>query len=285
MSNLIKSVYFNFDMEEKCIIPSDERVEALVPEIYQNNQIQDFSFAQFDEEDGEGLSQEELQESFEDGISMIHMDDVREEERERLSLEMEEQIRLEQEQILAEARAQADIILQEANDQVEALRSNAMEEGRQLGMQEGRIEAEKELTQMRAQLQDEYEARYSELEMQEKNLEPAFADLVIKLVKKLTGVVCEDKKGVILYLLGTSLHNLGKSKQVMIRVSKEDIARVTAQKAALKTLAGNPAEFDVVEDDSLSELQCIIETDEKMIDCSLDAQLENLEEHMKLLAQ
>ena len=198
---------------------------------------------------------------------------------------MEEQIRLEQEQILAEARAQADIILQEANDQVEALRSNAMEEGRQLGMQEGRIEAEKELTQMRAQLQDEYEARYSELEMQEKNLEPAFADLVIKLVKKLTGVVCEDKKGVILYLLGTSLHNLGKSKQVMIRVSKEDIARVTAQKAALKTLAGNPAEFDVVEDDSLSELQCIIETDEKMIDCSLDAQLENLEEHMKLLAQ
>ena len=69
----------------------------------------------------------------------------------------------------------------------------------------------------------------------------------------------------------------------MLRVSKADIARVSSKKATLRMLAKEVQEFDIVEDSSLSENQCIIETDNKIIDCSLDAQLSNLEEHVKLL--
>ena len=123
----------------------------------------------------------------------------------------------------------------------------------------------------------------AELEEQEKKLEPAFAELVVSLVRKITGISCENKKDIILYLIGNSLRNIEKTSHITIRVSKEDISRVAAKKSTLKAIAKDSAELEVVEDSSLEAMQCIIETDHSMIDCSLDAQLQNLEDHVKLL--
>lgn len=277
MSNLIKSVYFNVDPAQARKIDSDERVEQYIPNIYeQKNEVQSFEFQPLDastlEEAVEG-------QSFEGGLSVISMDDVIGEEREKLSVQMSE----EREEILEGARREAEALVAEANEQVESIKEMARLEGKNIGIEEGRAEAGLELNQMRQSLQDEYEKKMQELEEQEKNLEPAFADIIISLVKKLTGVVCEDKKDVILYLIGSSLRNMEKSSRVVLRVSKQDIARVASKKSTLKTIAKEVSEFEIVEDESLTENQCIIETDNKMIDCSLDAQLQNLEEHVKLL--
>lgn len=277
MSNLIKSVYFNVDPARARKIDSDERVEQYIPNIYeQKKEIQSFEFQPLNasglEEAGEG-------QSFEDGLSVISMDDVIGEEREKLSVQMRE----EREEILKKARREAEALVAEAGEQAESIKEMARLEGKNIGIEEGRAEAGLELDQMRQSLQDEYEEKMQELEEQEKNLEPAFADIIISLVKKLTGVVCEDKKDVILYLIGSSLRNMEKSSRVILRVSKQDIARVASKKSTLKAIARDVSEFEIVEDESLTENQCIIETDNKMIDCSLDAQLQNLEEHVKLL--
>ena len=40
----------------------------------------------------------------------------------------------------------------------------------------------------------------------------------------------------------------------------------------------------MIEDESLQAAQCIIETDSKMIDCSLDVQLKNVQEQIKMLS-
>lgn len=277
MSNLIKSVYFNVDPARARKIDSDERVEQYIPNIYeQKKEVQSFEFQPLNasglEEAGEG-------QSFEDGLSVISMDDVIGEEREKLSVQMRE----EREEILKKARREAEALVAEAGEQAESIKEMARLEGKNIGIEEGRAEAGLELNQMRQSLQDEYEEKMQELEEQEKNLEPAFADIIISLVKKLTGVVCEDKKDVILYLIGSSLRNMEKSSRVILRVSKQDIARVASKKSTLKAIARDVSEFEIVEDESLTENQCIIETDNKMIDCSLDAQLQNLEEHVKLL--
>ena len=87
----------------------------------------------------------------------------------------------------------------------------------------------------------------------------------------------------VLYLLGNALRHMEKTSSVIVRVSKQDITRVSAKKMTFKMIAKDVAEFDVIEDESLTENQCIIETDNKIIDCSLDAQLQNLEDHIKLL--
>ena len=130
---------------------------------------------------------------------------------------------------------------------------------------------------------EEFQKNFYILEEQEKKLEPAFAELVVSLVRKITGISCENKKDIILYLIGNSLRNIEKTSHITIRVSKEDISRVAAKKSTLKAIAKDSAELEVVEDSSLEAMQCIIETDHSMIDCSLDAQLQNLEDHVKLL--
>lgn len=279
MSNLIKSVYFNMDPSRVKSIDSDVNVENYIPNILELGQVKETKPFHFDSLDGELPEESEADAEFEDGIPVISMDDVIGEEREKLSAQMNE----EREKILEDARKEAEAVIAEANEQAEAVKEMARAEGKTVGMEEGRAEAAAELEQMRQNLQQEYQEKLLELEEQEQNLEPAFADLVVSLVKKLTGVVCEDKKDVIFYLIGSSMRNMERTSRVILRVSKQDIARVSAKKSTLRMLAKDVSEFDIVEDESLTENQCIIETDNKIIDCSLDAQLQNLEEHVKLL--
>lgn len=278
MSNLIKSVYFNMEPGKVKSIDPDENVEHYIPNILELGHVEEAKPFHFETLDGT-FPEEDEEAEFESGLSVISMDDVIGEERERLSAQMSE----EREKILEEARQEAESIVAQANEQAEAIKEMAHSEGKAIGMEEGRNEAGVELDQMRQGLQQEYQEKMQELEEQEKNLEPAFAEIIVSLVKKLTGIVCEDKKEIILYLIGSALRNMEKTSKLVLRVSKKDIARVSAKKATLKLLAKDVQEFDILEDESLTESQCIIETDNRIIDCSLDAQMQNLEEHVKLL--
>ena len=185
--------------------------------------------------------------------------------------------------IVAKAKEEADEIVRQAQENADAIRQQAQEDGYQTGLEQGRIEAKEELQKQSEAFTQEMDQKRAELEEQEKKLEPAFAELVVSLVRKITGISCENKKDIILYLIGNSLRNIEKTSHITIRVSKEDISRVAAKKSTLKAIAKDSAELEVVEDSSLEAMQCIIETDHSMIDCSLDAQLQNLEDHVKLL--
>ncbi len=278
MSNLIKSVYFNVDPAKVRVIDSDERVEEYIPTIYDapKQQAEDFAFPSFEEgivADGEALE-------FEDGMpSVISMRDVVEGEKEKL----EKQVLEEQKEVIAQTRQEAEQIIEQARQEAEAIREEASKLGIEDGRRLGRQEAEQELIEKRSELEQEFDMKSEELDNQMRDLEPTFANLVVSLVRKLTGVVCEDKKDVILYLIGNAIRNKEKTTKMLIRVSKQDMARVSSKKATFKILAGEVEDFGIVEDESLTENQCIIELDNKIIDCSLDAQLQNLEEHVKML--
>lgn len=278
MSNLLKSVFFNMTPGEVRVIDSDEKVEQFIPNIFDEPKQDEFTA--FDAGQFESIGMLPDGESgFDDGLSVISMEDVADQERQKLLMEMQE----EQEKLLNEAREQAGRIIADANYQADQIKRSAMDEGTRAGLTEGRKQAERELVSHRAELEEEYNNRYAQLEEEAKAVEPAFADIVLALVRKLTGVVCEDKKDVIIYLIDNALHNLGRAKQIILHVSKADMPRVSANRAAFRELAGNVSEFDVMEDESLLENQCIIETENRIVDCSLDAQLENLKEHIKLL--
>jgi len=276
LSNLIKSVYFSVDPSKVRLIDSDEQIEEYIPTIYnREEEAEDFQFRTF----GESLSEGEEEKDYSDGLSVISMDDVAREERKKLSAEMEQ----EREDILASARQEAEEIIEQAKKQAGTIQEQARAEGEKIGREDGKIQAALELDQKRRELEEEYQGRFRELEEQREELEPAFANLVVSLIKKITGIVCENKKDVILYLIGNAVRNLEKTKQIIIRVSKKDMGRVSSRKSTFKSIAKEVEELDIVEDASLEENQCIIETDNKIIDCSLDAQLENLEEHIKML--
>lgn len=280
-SNVIKSVYFNVDPGQKKIIDSDDRVEQYIPNIYEQ-QVSE-------EEDGfvEGLVLGDLageQTEFQDGLSVIHMGDVIEEERQKLSKEMKQEAQRQVQQMLSDAKSEAEKIVEQAKAEADDIRTQAEAEGHEAGLSQGMAAAKSKLKELQAKLQEEYEEKNRELEEQERQVEPFFADLTAELVEKITGIVCRDKKEVILYLIERSINRLERSKQITLRVSKEDMAAVAMQKTELKAAAEGVEEFDIVEDSSLEMNQCIIETESKIIDCSLDTQLQSLRDQIRMIA-
>lgn len=277
MSNLIKSVYFtNVNEGEKCVIDSDSRIEEYIPGIYTQSGIDDenFSFRQLSD------IAEDADAGFTGGLNVISMDEVMDEERQKIS----EETSVMSMEVLNEARAQADEIIAEANRAAENIRNQAYDTGFAQGIEEGKRQGAVLLEEKRAALAQDYNRRLKLLEEQEKELEPHFASIIAGLVEKLTGVICENKKDVIVHLIEKALKNLKKTNKIVLRVSKEDITMVSSKRGEIMKYIREGTEFEIVEDAGLMLNQCIIETDNRIIDCSLDAQLDNLREHIKMLA-
>lgn len=278
MSNLIKSAFFNVEQEDKRIIDSDSHVEEFIPNIfsaaienYGDDENDDVSF-----QDGE----KDIEASYHDGMSVIRIDDVLEEEKQKL----EEENRQKAAEILEEANEKASKIINEANENSDRIKKEAYEEGMNQGLSDGRQQAQEEADMHRKEFESECDKRMDQITQYENSLESKFADILIGLVTKITGIVCEDKKDVIIYLIDNALHNVSKSKDITIRVSKNDIMTVESEKDKFIDGLSDDVSLDIVEDDSLSDNQCIIETESGVIDCSLDAQLDNLKEQLRLIA-
>ena len=83
MSNLIKSVYFNFDTKATRSIDSDERIEEFIPDIFEEKK-EEPSFEQLNVAALSGADRTD--QIFDNGIPVISMDDVVSQEREKLHL-------------------------------------------------------------------------------------------------------------------------------------------------------------------------------------------------------
>ncbi len=284
MSNLIKSAYFNVVPKEERIIDSDQKIPVFLPEILNQKKESNASGGKgLPGEDGDLA--EEAQESlgsipdFQTGLNIVNMDDILNQEREKVAREISEQAQ----QMLEDARVEADRLLEDARAEAVLIRQNALEEGRNQGLEDGFAQARDKMEQEKAQFQQEMESQRAELEEEIRQMEPRMADIMIALVEKLIGIVCQDKKKVIVYLIDQALHHMERAGNLTLRVSQEDLLTVTAQKESLMKAASGVTEFNLVEDASLESGQCIIETDNKLIDCSLDVQLQNLQEQIRLL--
>jgi flagellar assembly protein FliH len=247
------------------VIDSDSQVAQFVPELLQTPSRQD------------GFFQDDS--SFEEGIPVLNMEDVRQEEREKIEQEASQEAA----RALEQAKIEADSILETARREADAIRQDAYEEGKQAGIAEGKQLAAEQMAELKKDFQEEMAQREQEMQQKELALEPQFAEIMASLVEKITGVLCQDKKDTIVYLIHQALKQLERTSRVTLRVSKDDILLVSGQKEELKQCLAQGVEFDVVEDESLSASQCIIETDSKMIDCSLDVQLQNVKEQIRML--
>lgn len=257
MSNLIKGNYIHFSQSDRVIIDSNFPTEQFNP----------LSFTKVEED--KTLVEEEAEvtiESVEESIPDL------------------EEINQYAENIIMEARAEADRILASAKAEALEVLKNAREQGEEEGYQSGLARIEEKKLQMDQELRLQLETQQEEYEHTIKQLEPQFADLTMKLVEKLTGVVVEDKKDLILYLISRTLKPIRGPKQFLIRVSEEDAPIVSQHKETLIDLLSDDCTLEIFEDQTLNKNQCFIETEDRLLDVSLDVQLKNLSEHLKMLA-
>ena len=269
MSNLIKYYTFNVTEDDKRLLDSDQRVGGFVPGILSHGQIEvsDEELDEFDREFPEQMFEEQEEEEPEitDPEQLLAM--AHEEAGE----------------ILERAEKEAEKILDLAKISAEYERDRIYESAKETGYRDGLVKANDEMTAERQKLKDKTEELEREYEDLVNELEPSFVKLVMGIVNKMTGVVVEDKKDVIVYLMEQSLKNLGRTSDICIQVSEEDYPVVLQKESKLRELVPKDCEFHIERDLQMEKNQCIIIADKQIIDCSLGVQLQGLMEDLKMM--
>jgi flagellar assembly protein FliH len=184
-----------------------------------------------------------------------------------------------------EAKIEADQILENAKKEAEQYKSQLYEEAKKKGYEEGFNKGKQESLKQKADYESKMGLLQKEYEKMVDQLEPQFVDIMASLIEKITGVLVEDKEDVILYLVRKALLNSDKSMDYSIKVSNDDYEYLYSRKNDLLNVFSQEVNLNIMEDGNLSKNQCLIETEDRVINCSLDVQLSNLITDLKLLGK
>ncbi len=187
-----------------------------------------------------------------------------------------------------DAMLKAAKIIADAEADAENIRETARQEGYNIGLEEGSMEAMKRADNYLANMQKEQEEFIAKqdamLEEAVIDREHKLIDLSCALIEKVTGILVRDYKPVMLHMINSALNEVETSKKFVIKVSEENYSYVEDNKERLVG-AGNPnIEIEIYGDSRLEQQQCIIETDSGIIDLSMDIQTRNLITAIKLLS-
>lgn len=261
-SNLIKYNYVNYDKTEKIVIDSDAKLPFFKPLNFENLDV-----VQVPQNTSESESQD-----FVAGIQAIPVSQM-----EEINLEDKQR---EAQEIIDNAKAEAETIIAQANKEAAQLKEDAENAGYQEGYEAGKAEVGKLQEDLKLQIND----NAKEYQKIIQSIEPKYTNIMIKLLERMTGVISSEYKSVIVHLIQKSLEENDNEENYTIRVSREDYDAVKKKIDSIKAMLKETAVVELVIDSKLEKSQCFIETDTSVIDCSLDVQLENLVVDLRLLA-
>lgn len=186
---------------------------------------------------------------------------------------------------LADLKSQADGMIEDAKAQIGAMQMKAYEEAKNQGYQEGsrlgRAEADavkKEYLEKTKQLELEYQQKIEELE-------PEFIDVLTDIYEHIFKVDLSRYRDLVVGLISNTMGKTEEARNFLVHVSKDDYEAVMAQREQIRADAGGGnVTVEIVEDLTLSQSQCMIETENGIYDCSLDTQLSELGRKLKLLS-
>lgn len=193
-------------------------------------------------------------------------------------------LRAEAASIIEEAEAEAEQIREAARREAEELKEKLIREYRTQGYNEGRSEAIEACNRLEEQLERQIKQNQEDYEKQVREMEPAFVEVLIKLVGKITGVYAAERTEVIMYCAHQALTKQTACRNFIIRVSPQDYGTLLNSKPELLLLVPEGSQIEVVEDKMLSIGDCLIETDSRIFDCGVDTQLSEIIEDIKILA-
>lgn len=187
--------------------------------------------------------------------------------REQVSLQRQDlldEARREAEGIVGSARAQAEALLQSANDQAEQLRQAAFDEGMRQAVQEwhdkqavAAVDKSRVVREMHAKL----------------------ADIVTNAVERI--VHSEDRAALYQRALRNVQSLTRGASSLKLRVGPQDHADAQACIASIPDLAEAGLSVEIVADAGLRPGSCIFESDTGVLDASLQTQLDGLRAAME----
>ncbi len=190
------------------------------------------------------------------------------------------------EELIAQAQAEIEDMKAAAMEEIELQKTMGYQEGRASGYEEGKLEAQNEMVQLRNEIEQERAMLQNQYEKLESDLEPRFVHTLTSIYEKIFEVDLSGHKELIMGLLRNAMsHADSGSKNYLIHVSRDDHEYVSQNRDQL--LTGSVAEdavIDIIEDAMLSAGECMIETPNGIFDCSLGTELKALRKKLELLS-
>ena len=200
-----------------------------------------------------------------------------------------EQNKLKAEKTLQDAEEQARRLIQEAKEKAEQLELSSkekitqienqamlkgLEEGRDNGYQEGLNEVNRLIERLNSVISKTINKRIEIIDQCEEQV----ISLVMLISKKVVKVVSESQKEVVIHNTIEALKKIKKCGDVILRVNTKDINLTSSHTADFIEKVENVDNVTILEDSTVDQGGCIIETDFGQIDARIASQLNKIEE-------
>lgn len=189
------------------------------------------------------------------------------------------------EELVAQAQEEIEQMQIEAEKNISFLKKRALEEGRSQGYSEGKRQAESELEQekqalqkKRLQLEQDYQKKIDELE-------PRFIETLTGIYEEIFQVDLAGYKTILSHAISNTIRHIEGCRDFLVHVSRTDYEAVMANKEVLLgNLSTQSVNLEIIEDMTLKENECLIETGSGIYDCSIGTQLEEITKKLRLLS-
>lgn len=186
---------------------------------------------------------------------------------------------------ITDAQVEAERIRKAAQQQAEEEKIQILEQAKLQGYEEGYANAQAEAERIRQEYARKEQQLEQHYQQQIDELEPQFIDAITDIYEHILGVDLGNQREILAHLISGTIRKIEGSHSFIIHVSKEDYPFVSMQKKQLLAgaAAGNST-VEVVEDITMGQSECTIETDGGIFDCGLGTQLSELKKKLMLLA-
>ncbi len=283
-SNLVKQMYIVDPKDDSRIIDSNQLVEKRLKELskMQEQASSDGFVAGLNAERIEVGPEGDMAQGGQEAESGSAVTSVRAQEEAQQILE---QAAVEAQAKITDAQVEAARIKKEAHQQTEEERVHVLEQAKRQGYEDGYADAQAEAERIRREYADKEQQLEEYYQQQINELEPQFVDIISDIYEHILGVGLGNQREILAHLISNTIRKIEGSHSFIIHVSKEDYPFVSMQKKQLLAgaAAGNST-VEVVEDITMGQSECTIETDGGIFDCGLGTQLSELKKKLMLLA-
>ncbi|MDD2972102.1 MAG: FliH/SctL family protein [Lachnospiraceae bacterium] len=277
LSNLLKSNYFVVNEGETRVINSNEILDKKLSELYKKDEQ---NIEEFPEDD----------QVFQEGIDVGQVDALLSEDGAESYLEQNvikadpEPQGPTPEELLEQAQQQINEMMEQAKAEAEEVRQQAYEEGQREGYEAGAQELQQKAQEQERQFQERTEQLEKKYLEKQEELEPMFVDLITNIYEHIFHINLADFKEIIVYSI---IHVIGTSdgkRDYIVRVSSADYEFVSGRRAQITEMISENDTFELVEDVTMSQGECMVETGGGIFDCGIDTQLKGLNKELKMLS-
>ncbi len=187
-------------------------------------------------------------------------------------------------QIIEDANASASQIIEDANARAQEIIEEAKQQGHQEGYDRGYEDGMAKAAEYENELTEKDKAREAEYEEKVAALEPKFVDTLTGIYSHVFGIDLSGRNDVVLSLLRDTIMRVDGAKNYLVHVSKDDHEYVAANKEELTRDLTSSATVEIVQDATLTQGNCFVETDGGIFDCSIGTELELLKKELKILS-